>query len=159
MNQFCNKGHDTLIVGRNTQGYCKVCSRENVKQWRLRNRSKVYLQHRKYCARYPEKRKALVHKWYERNKERIKQKTVEWQKQHPKRLLAILRRMQIKRQKRVPRFGQEGIRQFYENCPKGYHVDHIIPLNGKTVSGLHVIWNLQYLTPSQNSIKGNRYSR
>jgi 5-methylcytosine-specific restriction endonuclease McrA len=36
-------------------------------------------------------------------------------------------------------------------------VDHIIPLCGKKISGLHVIWNMQYLTPKQNSKKGNKW--
>lgn len=52
---------------------------------------------------------------------------------------------------------KEKIAEFYDNCPEGYHVDHIIPLQGKYVSGLHTLNNLQYLPAEENIAKGNKY--
>ena len=52
----------------------------------------------------------------------------------------------------------EEIKQFYINCPEGYHVDHIIPLKGKLVSGLHCIDNLQYLLAEENIQKSNSFT-
>lgn len=47
----------------------------------------------------------------------------------------------------------ELIKRIYENCPDGYHVDHIQALAS---GGLHHQDNLQYLEISENCRKGKR---
>ena len=56
------------------------------------------------------------------------------------------------------------IKQFYIEAQRltketgiPHEVDHIIPIKGKLVSGLHVPANLQILTEKQNQIKNARY--
>jgi hypothetical protein len=61
-----------------------------------------------------------------------------------------------RKEQAIPIWADEtAIISFYKNCPEGHHVDHIIPLNGKYVCGLHVINNLQYLPAAENLGKSN----
>jgi len=58
----------------------------------------------------------------------------------------------------IPKWSQkEEINILYKGRKEGIHIDHIIPLKNDLVCGLHVIENLQYLTPQENRIKSNKF--
>lgn len=146
----------------------------------------LLLQRRKWDKKYrnkpenKEKAKEYKRKWYLENLNRLK-KT--WNTEEYRARCRALQakpefREKIRTKLRVTRRGafqcakrraaiqhrtppwadMRAIRDFYKNCPEGYHVDHIIPLNGENVSGLHVIENLQYLPAFDNMRKGNKWT-
>ena len=71
-------------------------------------------------------------------------------------------RFALKRAKRknaVPKWAdREKIYEIYKGCPKGMRVDHIYPLGGELISGLHVAENLQYLTVEEGDEKDNKFT-
>ncbi len=83
----------------------------------------------------------------------------EYRKNNPGKLAAKLAKYRSSKLKATPNWLTEAqlkeIETFYRNCPEGYEVDHIVPLQGKNIKGLHVIWNLQYLEKSANRKKSN----
>ena len=87
--------------------------------------------------------------------EKARQRQKTFYKKNPK----YCKRYKLKPTKRQPIWADiKKIQEIYLNCPLGYHVDHIIPLRGKFVSGLHVPENLQYLPALENIRKGNKYA-
>ena len=146
---------------------CKKCraaqnneyNRKNLDKT-LENRRKWYQQNREYaCFR------AKV--WRDTNKEWHAANNKDWKARNPAKNTANAARYKARKLKATPvwldaiQIAQ--IEEFYDiaACKTvqtgiAHHVDHIIPLNGGIVSGLHVPWNLQVLTAFENVSKKNK---
>ena len=78
---------------------------------------------------------------------------------HFAKIVQRVRLRELALQKRTPTWAnREAIDAIYAEARRmNMTVDHIVPLRGKTVSGLHVENNLQLLTREENARKGNRF--
>ena len=145
----CAKGH--LAERRVSNWMCIECGNEHDRNW-YKNK--------------PEKRIATASKWNKENKQKHKEHLKNWKKNNVALVNISTTKRRIARLQRTPFWlnaGQEfEMECIYKYCAAlrsvglDYEVDHMVPLQGKTVSGLHVPWNLQILTASENAAKGNR---
>lgn len=131
---------------------CKPCRNKRQKQWQIDNRQK-YLD---YQSNHYKENKDYYYEMAKNNPNRKINKRKEYEK-NKKDYLARAKSRKKHILGATPKWADlEKIKEIYRNCPDGYHVDHIIPLRGKKVCGLHVHWNLKILTAKENLQKGNK---
>jgi len=135
------------------QSFCKQCKSDYQKQ----NKDKKLIWQRKYRENNRDFLRSKRIEYYYYNHDRELNYKKEYCKNNREKLRAAYAKRRSAKLKAIPKWADlSKIKEIYKNCPKGYHVDHIIPLQGKNVSGLHVEYNLQYLTPKENLSKGNK---
>jgi len=173
--------HSTNKDGK--QFSCKSCrreyyenNREKIKaksaKYRRDNKEKIAAWAAKHCKDNKEKIAIRKAKYYEDNKEKIKYKVAKYRRDNKEKISASVARKKAKRRAAqlnatpiwLTKDQLDEIKNIYDRCryiskQTGiiHHVDHIVPLKGKNVRGLHVPWNLQVITATENLSKGNRY--
>ena len=134
---------------------CKIC----FKQYHIRNRDKKIKAASEWYKQNKDKKRIYDAEYRERTRSKRREASKKYRNNHPSRKRADCALRRCQKIKATPYWvDKEELRRIYENCPKGFQVDHIVPLNGKNVCGLHVPWNLQYLPAAENLKKANHYS-
>ena len=147
---------------------CKVCfrsqvavnrptekSKETARQWRIKNAERVNESNTRARKKYIINNKSKV---LESRKLHYKTHKQDYRDKSRFREDRIKRSTPLWADKKLINIVYLDARNLTEATGIKHHVDHILPLNGATVSGLHVHYNMQILTEVENLKKANSFT-
>lgn len=144
----CPRGH---LDNRNTKtGSCVSCGRERVREKLAAMRVEAPAKYRAWVAmensKYKEQKKKANTRWRKAHKGIVNARNY---KRHTLKLRACPLWLTESQHAQIRSFYEEAARRASKTGIP-HDVDHIVPLDGGTVSGLHVPWNLRVLTATVN---------
>lgn len=133
------------------------------RKWREENQDKLKQYNKRYLDKNPERLESIK-KWRKDNPEIGAQKSKQWFKNNPHMNAAYASKRRAAEKRQTPSWADwDEITKIFrarDNVAKAtnaeYHVDHIVPLRSKIVSGLHIHQNLQILPGDENVKKRAR---
>jgi hypothetical protein len=159
---------------------CVQCMAMKSTQWKAANPEKHAAQHRAWALANPERAKELKLSEQSRNRdganrrnrryrlanqEQVRLATATWQAANPGAVNARAARRRAALIQRTPAWANlDAIAGMYELAAAfrrtglQVEVDHDFPLQGRTVSGLHVADNLQFINAIANKVKSNSFA-
>ena len=141
------------------------------KDWREANRERNLARIKAWREANRERERAASAVWREANRERERAASKAWREANPEKMSASTAKRRAAKLQRTIALSPEHeaeLKRIYaeakhisETTETPHHVDHIVPLQGKEMSGLHVPWNLEVVPARQNLAKSNKvdYSR
>ena len=167
MTKPCKYGHlDERLV---SNGTCCECNRQKVKKWQIDNPKKALDKYHAWVDANPKRQKDNRRKWHQDNQSHVLKTMENYRKANLPLINYLSSKARANKLQRTPKwltkFDLLKIKCMYSIASmltrenkEPWHVDHIIPLRGENVSGLHVPSNLQVLPKIDNLVKGNRYA-
>lgn len=153
---------------KRSREYYKNNKKELLKKQKIyssKNKDKISKNNKRYYKDNSENIKNYRKTYYQKNKEKELLRIKEYSNRNKAKCNAIKRKYDYSKLNATPKWADiQKIETVYEKVKwlekltgLRYHVDHIIPLQGENVCGLHVWENLQILEASINCSKRNNY--
>lgn len=160
----CKHGH--LAERQTSNGECLICTSIRQAKWRKDNPERVKAGDKKKYNKRREEALRYSREYRLRFPEKVSHSNAVWRSKNKHKKAHYERRRQARKLNATPPWLTEEhnawMNEIYrqakmasETYSTDVSVDHIIPLQGKDVCGLHVPWNLQLTSRSYNSSKGN----
>lgn len=165
--QGCNaNAADSAFPSRGRQ--CKVCVSTYNKTYRASNGSRISASKKQWAVDNADYKAEQDRKYAQSHLDKRAMARGKWDAANPGKSSAAKKLNATARKKRAPAWLTDDdkwmLAQAYELAALrtkmfgfAWHVDHVIPLNGRRVSGLHVPTNLQVIPGIENAKKYNRY--
>jgi len=137
------------------------------KEWYERNKELTKERARAWDLANPEKTAARKTKWRQDNLDQHNATNREWFANNKDKRASYQAKRNATILQRTPKWDADAhlivakyqvAAMLSRETGEPYHVDHIIPLQGKYVSGLHVFSNLRVIPGSDNVKKSNKYT-
>jgi 5-methylcytosine-specific restriction endonuclease McrA len=162
--KICNKHPELLGKRYESTGKCTECEIIRRRIYYAANTEKEKAYNEVYRKKNAAKLRALDTAWAKRNPDKKIAASLKWARENPDKKNAAVAARKASQIKATPGWANlDYINGMYELCALfrkigiDMHIDHIVPLKSKLVCGLHVEDNLQLMTRSENSSKGNRW--
>lgn len=150
--------------------------------YQSKNKEKAKTYRKKYIDKDPDAARAQAKAWYERNREAVVHRSRTWFRENKDRALANSKAWAEKNKAEVAQYRRNRKRRVLDRTPSWFsdldrfvleeayllaihrklvtgvdwHIDHMIPLYSRSVSGLHCWTNIQVIPAFMNLMKQNK---
>lgn len=135
-------------------------ARQCARNYYWKNREKCLERGQQWRDATKGKRRVYIKQYIAKNREKVAAYNAQRKKSNRAKYSALQMKRDAAKKRAIPAWANDELMElvYAEAAHRKLCVDHIVPIQGRNVCGLHVYYNTQLLTRAQNASKGNRFT-